>query len=324
MIARRFFLYAVAAGLLSLLMSESTAQNYPSHPVKMIVPFPPGGPIDLLGRLIAEQMSTSLGQRVFIENRPGAGATVGSAAAAHAEPDGYTLLFAPSAALAVSPALYPNAGYDPIKSFAPIALVSSGSLLLVVTPSVPAKSVAELIAYAKAHPGKLNYGSALGTAPHIAWALFNQQTGSDVVYIPYKGNAQAITDLLAGQVHLNIDAPASLLPHVEQGKLRPLAVTSAERDPTLPALPTMVESGYPDFVMTFWTGIAAPAGTPRATVDRLNTVVNDALRSPAVTESFAKLRVVAKPGTPDAFGAFVASEAKKWSTVIKSAGITIN
>jgi hypothetical protein len=186
----------------------------------MIVPFPPGGPIDLLGRLIAEQMSASLGQRVFIENRPGAGATVGSAAAANAEPDGYTLLFAPSAALAVSPALYPNAGYDPIKSFAPIALVSSGSLLLVVTPSVPAKSVAELVAYAKANPGKLNYGSALGTAPHIAWALFNQQTGSDVVYIPYKGNAQAITDLLAGQVHLNIDAPASLLPHVEQGNER--------------------------------------------------------------------------------------------------------
>jgi len=324
MIRRRSFLCAVAAGVLGLLATEGVAQTYPSRPIKMIVPFPPGGPIDIIGRLVAEHMSASLGQRVFIENRPGAGATVGSAAAAHAEPDGYTLLFAPSAALAVSPVLYKNAGYDPVKSFAPVAMVSSGSLLLAVVPSLPVKSVKELIAYAKANPGKLNYGSALGTAPHIAWALFNQQTGSNVVYIPYKGNAQAITDLLAGQVHMNIDAPASLLPHIAEGKLRPLAVTGAERDPTLPDLPTMVESGYPDFVMTFWTGVAAPAGTPRPIVEQLNKAINAALQSPEAKASFTKFRVVAKPGSPEAFGGFIASEVKKWSAVIGAAGITVN
>jgi tripartite-type tricarboxylate transporter receptor subunit TctC len=324
MITKRSFLSVAVASLLGLFASEGHAQIYPNRPIKMIVPFPPGGPIDVIGRLIAEQMSTSLGQRVFIENRPGAGATVGTAAAANAGPDGYTLLFAPSAALAVSPVLYKNAGYDPVKSFVPIAMVSSGSLLLAVGPSVPAKSVKELVAYAKANPGKLNYGSALGTAPHIAWALFNQQTGSNVVYIPYKGNAQAITDLLGGQVHMNIDAPATLLPHIAEGKLRPLAVTGAERDSNLPELPTMVESGYPEFVMTFWTGVAAPAGTPRPLVEQVNKAVNAALQSPEVADGFKKFRVVAKPGSPEAFGEFIAAEAKKWSTVIRSAGIELN
>ncbi len=322
MIGKRAVLYALACIAL-LAAPDADAQTYPTKPVRMIVPFPPGGPIDVMARLVGDRMAQGLGQTVVIENRPGAGATMGSKAVASAEADGYTLLFGSSGSLAVTPALLKNAGYDPVKSFAPVAAVAEGTLLLATNPSVPAKTVAELVAHAKANPGKLNYGASLGTPPHIAWGLFKLLTKTDVVYIPYKGAAPAIIDLLAGQMQFIIDAPGVLLPHIEQDKLRGLAVTSPKRSADLPNLPTMAESGYPEFIMTFWTGVVAPAGTPAPVVARINSVINDGLRSDAMKASLAKFRVEARPGSPADFGAFIAAEAKKWAGVISSAGIKV-
>jgi tripartite-type tricarboxylate transporter receptor subunit TctC len=306
-----------------LMAGDAHAQAYPSKPIRMIAPTAPGGPVDVLARLVGDSMAQGLGQTVVVENRPGAGAIVGSRAVASAEPDGYTLLLGASGSLAVTPALFKNAGYDPVKSFAPVAAVSQGALVLAVTPSLPVKTVAELVAYAKANPGKLNYGSGLGVTPHVAWGLFKLLTKTDVVHIPYKGAAPAITDLLAGQMHFIIDAPGALLPHIQQGTLRALAVTGPQRSADLPDLPTMVESGYPDFVVTFWTGVVAPAGTSPAVIARFNGVINDGLRSDAMKASLAKFRVEPRPGSPEDFAAFIASEAKKWAGVIASAGINV-
>jgi tripartite-type tricarboxylate transporter receptor subunit TctC len=300
------------------------AQSYPNRPIKMILPFPPGGPIGTTARIVADQMSPRLGQSIIVEDRPGAGATIGTTAAATADADGYTLLFGSSGSLAVSPALYANLKFDPVKSFAPIAMVSSGPLLLAVSPSLPARSVQELVAYARANPGKLNYGAGLGTPPHVAWGLLKMMTGTEIVYIPYRGAAPAITDLLAGQTHLIIDAPGSLLPHVDAGKLRALAVTGTTRMPDLPDLPTMSESGFPDFIMTFWTGVLAPAGTPPSIISRLNAVINEGLASPDMKASLARFKVEPKPGSPEDFAQFIAAEVKKWSGVIKAAGIKID
>lgn len=313
----------LAAGFAVAAIGGASAQQYPTKPIKMVVPFPPGGPIDTLGRLLAERLTAGLGQQVVIENRPGAGATIGSRVVATADPDGYTLLFGSSGSLAVTPALYKNAGYDPVKSFVPIAGVSVGSLLLAAHPNVPAKNVKELVDYAKANPDKLNYGAGLGTPPHIAWGLFTLQTGTKVVYVSYKGAAPAITDLLAGTMHFIIDAPGVLISHIQAGKLRALAVTGRERIKDLPDLPTMVESGFPDFVMTFWTGVVAPAGTPAPVVERVNKVVNDALKSQEMLSRMERFRVTPMAGPPQAFGDFIASESKKWSGVIEAAGIKI-
>jgi len=322
MFTKRAVVCALACAVV-MAAGHAHGQTFPTKPIRMIVPFPPGGPIDVMGRLVGDRLSQGLGQTVVIENRPGAGAVIGSKAVASADPDGYTLLFGSSGSLAVTPALYANAGYDPVKSFAPVASVSIGPLVLAVNPSVPAKTVAELVAHAKASAGKLNYGSGLGTPPHIAWGLFKLLTKTDVLYVPYKGAAPAITDLVAGQLHFIIDAPGVLLPHIQQGKLRALAVTSPTRFKDLPDVPTMAEAGYPDFVMTFWTGVVAPAGTPAAVVKRLNSVINDGLNSTEMKASLARFRVEPKPGSPQDFGAFIASEAKKWAGVIASAGIKV-
>ncbi len=323
MISRRRMTFALAAAGTLMAGARAHGQAYPNRPIKMILPFPPGGPIGTTARMVAEQMSSRLGQSVIIENRPGAGATIGTGAAAAAAPDGYTLLFGSSGSLAVSPALYSNLKFDPVKSFAPIAMVSSGPLLLAVSPSLPAHSVAELVAYARANPGKLNYGAGLGTPPHVAWGLLKTMTQTDITYIPYRGAAPAITDLLGGQTHLIIDAPGSLLPHVEAGKLRALAVTGSARMPDLPNLPTMSESGFPDFIMTFWQGVVAPAGTAPAIIARLNAVINEGLASPAMKASLATFKVEPKPGSPENFAQFLAAEVKKWAGVIQSAGIKV-
>jgi tripartite-type tricarboxylate transporter receptor subunit TctC len=321
MISRRRFLCTTAAGLFATRPAQ--AQSYPTKPVRMIVPFPPGGPIDTTARLVGDQMSSALGQSVVIENRPGAGAMIGSKAAAAAEPDGYTLLFGSSGSLAVTPALYKNAGYDPVKSFTPVAAVSSGALVLAVAPSVEAKTVKELVAYAKANPGKLNYGSGTGTPPHVAWGLFKLQTGTDILFVPYQGAAPAITDLLGGRNHMTIDATGVLLAHIRDNKLRALAVTSPTRSAELPDVPTMVESGYPEFLMTFWTGVVAPANTPAAIVTRLNAAINTGLRSTEMKARLASFQVEPKPGSPADFAAFIAAEAKKWADVIAAADIKV-
>jgi len=316
MITRRALLLATAA----LAAGSAAAQSYPEKPIKLIVPFPPGGPIDTMARLVGQHLTAKLGQQVVVENRPGAGATIGSKAAAAAEPDGYTLLFGSSGSLAVAPALYPNADYDPVRQFAPVATVSLLPHVFVVSPSLPVKTVAEFIAYAKANPGKLNYGAGLGTPPQMLSGLLAHRAGIEVVYIPYRGSAQSVTDLLAGQVQFTIDGLTGLYPLIQQGKVRPLAIARGERWPPLPDVPTLVESGFPDFVIDAWTGVVAPAGTPQPVITRLNAVINEGLASEEMKANLAKFSGIPKPGTPADFSAFLAQEIPKWAAIVKLTG----
>jgi tripartite-type tricarboxylate transporter receptor subunit TctC len=258
MSGRRVIVFGMAA-LLAAIAAPAAAQPYPDRPIRMIVPFPPGGPTDFMARLVGQYLAMSVGQTI-LDNRPGAGGTIAAKIAGGADPDGYTLLYGSSATLGIAPALYKNADYDPVKSFAPVALVSMVPFILAVAPSVPAHTLGEFIAYAKANPGKLNFGAGLGTPPHLVGELFKVMTGTDIVYIPYKGAAQAMTDLMAGQNHLTIEGATTLLPHIESGKVRPLAVMTAQRMPALPNIPTMQELGFPGFPPVSWTGVLAPAG----------------------------------------------------------------
>jgi tripartite-type tricarboxylate transporter receptor subunit TctC len=312
----------IAAGVWVFAAGPSASQNYPNHVIKMIVPFPPGGPIDTMARIVAHELSARLGQEVVVDNRPGAGSTLGSKAAAGADPDGYTLLFGSSGSLAVAPALYAKLNIDPLKLFAPVASVSLLPHVLVVGPSVPAKTVQEFVAYAKANPGKLNYGAGLGTPPHLLSTLLKAKAGIDVTYIPYKGSAASITDLLAGQTHFTIDGLLGLYPLIKEDKVRALGIARAERWPALPQVPTLVESGFPDFTHDAWTGVVAPAGTPADVVNTLNRAINEGLQSPEMKENLARFSAIAKAGTPQDFAAFMRSELPKWAELVKLAGAT--
>jgi len=312
----------IAAGVWVFAAGPSASQNYPNHVIKMIVPFPPGGPIDTMARIVAHELSARLGQEVVIDNRPGAGSTLGSKAAAGADPDGYTLLFGSSGSLAVAPALYAKLNIDPLKLFAPVASVSLLPHVFVVAPSVPAKTVQEFVAYAKANPGKLNYGAGLGTPPHLLSTLLKAKAGIDVTYIPYKGSAASITDLLAGQTHFTIDGLLGLYPLIKEDKVRALGIARAERWPALPQVPTLVESGFPDFTHDAWTGVVAPAGTPADVVNTLNRAINEGLQSPEMKENLARFSAIAKAGTPQDFAAFMRSELPKWAELVKLAGAT--
>ena len=303
--------------------NEIRAQTYPDKPIKLIVPFPPGGPIDTMGRLVADHLSKGLGQQVVVENRPGAGSTIGYKAVASAEPDGYTLLFGSSGSLATAPALYVNLGLEPLKQFAPVASVSLLPMIMVVPPQVPANSVAEFIAYAKANPGKLNFGAGLGTPPHLMGALFVNKAGLNITYVPYKGAAQAVTDLLTGRMHFIIDGTVILLPHVRAGKLKPIAMARPERWPEFPNVPTLVELGYPDFVLDAWTGVVAPIGTPAPIVERLNKIINDGLRTPETKAVMDRFSSITKIGTPQEFTAFIADQGKRWGALVKLAGAKV-
>jgi tripartite-type tricarboxylate transporter receptor subunit TctC len=321
MISRRMFLSGVvAAGLPAI--CPAAAQSYPDKPIKLIVPFPPGGPTDYVARLAAQLVSASLGQMV-IDNRAGAGGTIAAKAVASADPDGYTLLYGSSATLGIAPALYKNADYDPVKSFAPIALVSQVPFVLGVAATVPASTLAELVAYAKANPGKLNFGATIGTPPHLVGELFKVRTGADIFYVPYKGAAQAMTDLLAGQMQMTIEGVTTLLPHIASGKVRALAVMSPQRIPALPDVPTMIECGYTGFPPASWTGVLAPAGTSDAIVDKLNAAINAGLQSPDMTASFARFSAQAKVGSARDFAAFIADEAPRWAALVKASGIKV-
>ena len=312
----------LAAGACVFAAGPAASQDYPNHVIKMIVPFPPGGPIDTMARIVAHELSTRLGQEVVVDNRPGAGSTLGSKAAAGAEPDGYTLLFGSSGSLAVAPALYAKLHIDPLKLFTPVASVSLLPHVLVVGPSVPAKTVQEFVAYAKANPGKLNYGAGLGTPPHLLSTLLKAKAGIDVTYIPYKGSAASITDLLAGQTHFTIDGLLGLYPLIKEDKVRALGIARAERWPALPQVPTLVESGFPDFTHDAWTGVVAPAGTPADVVNTLNRAINEGLQSPEMKENLARFSAIAKAGTPQDFAAFMRSELPKWAELVKLAGAT--
>jgi tripartite-type tricarboxylate transporter receptor subunit TctC len=304
-------------------ITSAAAQAYPSRPIRMIVPFPPAGPIDTMARLLGQQLSARFGQQVVIDNRPGAGSMLGTKAAAGAEPDGYTLLFGSSGSLAVAPALYSNYELDILKAFVSVGAVALLPHVLVVASAVPARTVAELIGYAKANPGKLNYGAPLGTPPHLLSTLFKTKADIDVVYVPYKGSAATVTDLLAGQTQFTIDGLTGLLPLIQDGKLRALAIARAQRWPQLPDVPTLVESGFPDFTVDAWTGVAAPAGTPAAIVDVLNRAINESLDSAEAKAGLARFSAIAQTGSPQEFAAWIASELPKWAAIVKLSGARI-
>jgi tripartite-type tricarboxylate transporter receptor subunit TctC len=304
------------------MQGRAWAQDYPTRPVKVIVPTPPGGPVDVVGRLTANYLQTALGQPFVVENRSGAGNTIGSKDAAEATPDGYTLLFSAASGLIIAPLLHPDAGYDPLKSFDPIALVGASSSILVVNPAVPAHTVAELVAYAKANPGKVNFSSGgIGVLPHLIGELFKARAGIDIVHVPYKGGGPSITDLMAGNVQMTFEATSVLLPLIQAGKLRALAVTTPKRIPQLPDVPTMIESGYPDFVTVAWTGLLAPAHTPPAIIGKLNATISAGLKTPELEGALAKITVEPLGGTPADFTATMKAELARWTPLVKSLGL---
>ncbi len=300
--------------------TPSAAQPYPDKPIRMIVPFPAGGPIDVMARLVGQQLTTGIGQMVVVENRPGAGGTIATKAAAGADPDGYTLLFGSTGSISIAPTLYNAVGYDPIKSFTAVAAVALLPHVLVVGPGLPVRNLQEFIAYARANPGKLNYGAGLGTPPHLLGTWFTKQAGIDAVYVPYKGSAQSITELLGGQTQFSLDGLTGMFPFIKDGKVRPLAVARATRWPALPDIPTLAESGFPDFVIDAWAGILAPAGTPDAIVSELNKATNDALQQPDVKASLARFSAIEKAGSAQEFAAFLANDVRLWSGLVKLTG----
>ncbi|MDB5954092.1 tripartite tricarboxylate transporter substrate binding protein [Ramlibacter sp.] len=298
------------------------AQAWPNRAIRMVVPFSAGsGGTDLMARLIEQRLSASLGQRIVIDNRPGAGGVPATDMVAKAAPDGYTLLMT-NVSLAANPYLYPKLPFDPLKDLAPVTMINSAPLLLVVHPSVPVASVKELLAYAKSHPGKLNYGSGgVGSTPHLASELFKSLSGNDAVHVPYKGGAPALNDLVGGQLSFMIENMAGTMPFVKAGKLRALAITSAQRSPLAPELPTMGEAGVPGYEVIGWNGIVAPRGTPPEIVARLQTEVARILRLPEVRQQMAALGAEPVGNTPEEFGAFIKAEMVRWGTVIKEKGI---
>jgi tripartite-type tricarboxylate transporter receptor subunit TctC len=323
MIAHRLALCIVLAlGAGAGVADRAEAQTYPDRLIKIVVPYPPGGPIDTTARLVAQRLGPILGQTVIIENRGGAGGALGTKAAAGAEPDGYTLLFGNASAFVVGPAVYRFRDYDTIKQFTPIAKVTEGYEVLVVAPDFPAKNVQELIAYAKARPGKLNFGSmGYGNLTHLVAELFKLQTGTDFVHVPYKGSPEAVAGIVAGQVHILFGEVAGLLPLVREGKLRALGVASVGRNALAPELPTMIEGGVDDFVALTFTGVVAPKGTPAPIVSKLNAAINESLKPPEVVAALGKLGAEVRPGSPEEFGAFLAKERDKWVDVVTRTGI---
>jgi tripartite-type tricarboxylate transporter receptor subunit TctC len=306
-------------------VTRAETQPYPARTIKLVVPFGPGGPTDVSARIVAQVVQSGLGPSVVIENRPGAGGAIGTKSVAIAEPDGATLIGGTSATLGVVPALMKNPGYDPIKSFAPVAKVADSTLVLVVPATLPANSVQEFVVYAKANPGRLSFASAgVGNQTQLLAELFKSKAGLDIVHVPYKSGAEMVTAILGEQVQMAFPDVSILIPLIREGKLKALAVTSASRHPQLPDVPTMIESGIPDYIMTFWSGVVAPAGVPAEIVNRLNTAINDGLTSASVRENLAKVGSVASPGTPQDFADFIAAETRKWSAVARMAGISLD
>jgi tripartite-type tricarboxylate transporter receptor subunit TctC len=312
---------ALAALVTTLAAACAFAQAYPTKPIRVIVPFPPGGAVDFYARVVQPPLSELLGQQIVIENKVGASGMVGAEAVAKSAPDGYTLLLGNIASLAINVGIYPKMAYDPLKDFTPVIRTVDVNYVLVVHPSLPVKTVAELVAYAKANPGKLSYGSAgSGSLPHLGTELFKAQTGTDMVHIPYKGGGPMVTDLLGGNVQLVIADQANLMPHVQSGKLRALAVATPRRSPNAPDLPTIAESGLAGFDATAWQGLVGPAGLPPDVVKRLNDAFNQVMAMPAVREKLVGGGLEPVGGTPEQFRAFIASEIAKWTKISKDVG----
>ena len=312
----------LAALAMASLAADAAAQSYPARPIRMVVGFAPGGPADVMARLIGQRMNVSLGQAIVVENRAGAGGTIAARLVAESEPDGYTLLLGNTSTLVISPLMYKNVGYDARKAFAPIAWLGTTSDILVTNPKFPVKSVPELIAYAKANPGKLNYSTpGIGTPPHLIGEMLKLRTGVDIVHVPYKSGGQSIQAVIAGEVQLTFENPAVALPLVQAGVVRALAVTSEARHPQAPDVPTLIETGLPDFVSGSFTGVVGRAGIAGNVIAKLNGVINDSLKSPDVAATLAKLAVDVKNETPEKFAAFLAEETTKMTPVVKAAGL---
>ena len=295
---------------------------YPNKPIRLVVPFATGGVTDTSGRLIAEHLSKRLGQQVIVDNKPGASGNIGTQMVAAAEPDGYTLLLGFDGTLVINPHVFPKVGFDTLKDFAPIGKIGDAILILVSHPGVPAKTLKEVIALSKSQSGGLSYGtSGTGGTPHIAGELLKQRTGANLTHIPYKGGGQAMTDLLGGTIPLVYTAVAGAIQHVKSGKLHAVAVSSAQRAPSQPDVPTFIESGVADFDINSWVGLLAPAKTPRAIVDKLNTELNAVLNDPVVRDRLVTLGITASPGGPERFGRDIARDLARYGQVVKAANI---
>lgn len=318
-------LLAAAIALLALNASAQGAATYPTKPIKIVVPFPPGGATDILARAIGAELQKAFGQTVLIENKAGAGGNPGADMVAKSPPDGYTLVMATVGTHGINMSLYSKMPYDAVKDFEPITLVAGVPNLLVVHPSVAAKNVAELTALAKAQPGKLNVASSgNGTSIHMAAELYKLMAGVDILHVPYKGSSFALTDLLGGQVQLMFDNMPSALPHVKAGKLRALAVTSPKRSSALPDIPTMDEEGLKGFDATSWFGLLAPAGTPKDIIAKLNAAAVKALATPEMRERLASQGAEAVGNTPEQFAAFIKAEIEKWAKIVKASGARVD
>ena len=300
-------------------------QAYPSKPIRLVCPFPPAGAVDIASRASAHELTRILGQPVTVENKPGAGGNLGGAEVARAAPDGYTLLMTTSGIQAINPALYAKMPFDPNKDLVPVAPLVSLNNVLVLHPSVPAKSVKEVIALAKSQPGKWTYASSgNGTSIHMSGAMFTQMTGVDMLHIPYKGSGPAVTDLLGGQVHMMFDNIPSSLPHIKSGKLRALATTGAKRDPALPDLPTMAEAGVPGYESGVWFGLSVPAGTPKDVIQRLNAAAVQVTKAPEFIKRMTDLGYNIIPGTPEDMANMLKAELTRWPPIVKASGAKID
>ncbi|HTN28206.1 MAG TPA: tripartite tricarboxylate transporter substrate binding protein [Burkholderiales bacterium] len=315
------------AGTVVLLAAFATsvfAQGYPAKPAKVIVPYPPGGPTDIVARVVSQKLSDQMGQQFIVENRPGAGGNIGAEAVAKSPADGYTLLVA-TTAHAINPSLFKSLGYNLTKDFAPVSLLTSGPLVIVANPSLPAKNVKELIAIGKAKPGSLNYASSgNGQSTHLSAELFATMAGIKMNHVPYKGSAPALTDVMGGQASLMFDTMLSAMPHVKNGKLKAIAVTSAARSPAAPEVPTVAESGLPGYEAIAWNGLLVPAGTPADVAGKLNAELRKALDAPDVKDRFSAQGFGAAWNTREAFAKFIQSELDKWAKVVKVSGATLD
>ena len=321
----RLLLAACVVALPPAQAAESAAPAYPDRPLRLVVPFPPGGGADSLARLMMPKVAQALGQGIVIENKAGAGGNIGAQAAARAAPDGYTLFYGTNGTHAINAQLYSQPGFDPVKDFTPVSRLTEIAATLIVNPQLPVSSTAELIAYARAHPNRLNFASAgNGTTSHLAGELFRTRAGIDIVHVPYRGGAPAMTDLVGGQVQMMIEVMPNAWPMVQAGRVRGLAVSTPQRFPGTPEVPTIAESGLPGFEASAWDGIFVPAGTPQAVVERLNAAIHQALADPDLIAALRARGAVPVPGTPASFAQFITRSAETWGQAVRTSGAKID
>lgn len=322
--ATRLALAAAALSAFAAAPAAFASGDYPNKPIRLVVPYPPGGPTDIVARVVAQKLQEQLGQSIIVDNKPGAGANLGAEQVARSTPDGYTLMVA-TTAHAINPSLFSKLNYSIIKDFTPISQLTSGPLVIVATPTLQASNVKELIALAKSRPGGLNYASSgNGQSTHLSAELFSAMAGVKMNHVPYKGSAPALTDVMSGQADLMFDTMLSSMPFVKGGKLKAIAVTSSERSPSAPDIPTIAEAGLPGYEAIAWNGMLAPAGTPKEVIDRLNAALRTVLQSPDVKQRFDGQGFAAKWDTPSAFGSFLNAEVEKWGKVVKTSGAKVD